>query len=316
MPQTFEQAWRTARASLSAVPPLLLRQWAQEGYAKICDVKQGSWSWLRKEGIISVQAARLVAVTVTQGSTTVTSAGLFQPTDVGRQFRTGRQPIYTINTVVDANTVTLDMPYAENDGPAVTANIQDCFTTLPADFRRFLVIYDRYFLRIIPFWLSEDQIALADPGRVISDLGPRFLIARSYATATNGTFGQVRYEYWPAPTAFRTYPFLYIRRAEAFADSDLLPGVVSERSDLLQLYCMMRGSAWPGTIDQKNPAFSPAMVGYYQKMFDQAVQEAALNDDNEYPGDMLTIHWERRVGAIAPTGTLLRQTDATINDYY
>lgn len=313
MPDTFETIWRRAKAQLASVPPLTVRMWAQEGYSKICD--DWGWSFLRAENILTVNSSRTIVGTFTQGSTTVTSAGLFLPTDAGRQLRVTRLPIYTIAAYVDANTVTLDIPYAEQVTNPTTATIQDCYATLPADFRRFLVIYDRYYLRVIPFWMSEDQIAVADPGRVISDLGPRFLIARKYSSAV-ATLGQVQYEYWPAPTAFRTYPYLYMRRADQLLDSSILPGVLSERAELLELYCMMRGSMWPGTVDQKNPAFSPQMAALYKGMYEEGLNRLELVDDSEYPQQSMTIHWMRRIGAIAPTGTLLRQTDATVNDYY
>lgn len=312
MSMTFEQVWREARLELPACPPLLIRSWAQTGFARICD----SWGWafLRSEGTLTMLASRSITATVTNGSTSVTSAAQFVASDAGRQFRVARLPIYTIISVTDPSTVVLDRAYTE-DNASTTVTIQDCYATLPADFRRFLQIYDRYYQRIIPFWFSEDQIAVADPARLINDQGPRYLIAQKYSPAT-ATLGQVRYEYWPAPTSARTYPFLYIRKADTLNDSDTLPGVLSERADLIRLYVMYRGTQWPGTVDQRNLAYDLVRSRGLKSEFDAELQQLSLADDSEYPQQLQTVDWAKRMGEVTATATILRQTDATVNDYW
>jgi hypothetical protein len=309
---TFETVWRRSKLEMPAVPPLLIRTWAQEGYSRLCD----SWGWafLRSEGTLVTQASRSFSMTFTNGSTSVTSAGLFLTTDAGRQIRVARLPIYTIVSVTNVNTVVLDRAYTEDSG-ASTATVQDCYTTLPADFRRFLVVFDRYYQRILPFWLSEDQIAVADPGHLISDQNPRYLVARNYSPAT-ATLGQVRYEYWPAPTAAKTYPFLYIRKAEQLADGDTLPGVLSERADLLRTYVKAQGATWPGTVDAKNPFYNPQAAQLFKAEWEVELQKLELADDNEYPQQYWQVDWAKRFAAMAGTARILRQTDATVDDYY
>src|SRR5204863_9824655 len=211
--------------------------------------------------------------------------------------------------------ITLDLPYSRDSNPAATAQIIDAYTTLPTDFRRFIVIYDTYYLRTIPFWLSEDQIAIADPGRIISDTGPRYLVARKYSSAT-ATLGQVQYEYWPHPTSQRSYPFLYYKSVPKLNDADTLPGVWSTRADLLKAYGRYRAARWPGTGDQKNPGYSVSDATFFKSEWEDELNRLVLRDDDEYPQQYMTIHWMRRFGAIAPTASLLRQTDATINDYF
>jgi len=312
MSTTFEDIWRKARLELPAVPPLLLRSWAQDGYAKLCDA--WGWAFLRAEGTLVTLASRAVMMGFTQGSATVTSAAGFVASDAGRQIRVEREPIYTIISVTNASAVVLDRAYTEADA-TTSATIQDCYTVMPSDFRRFLVIYDRYYQRVIPFWFSEDQIAVADPGRQISDQGPRFLVAQKYSPAT-ATLGQVRYEYWPAPTSVRSYPYLYIRKAEQLADGDSLPGVLSERADLLRTYVLSRGTMWAGTTDEKNPAFSLQASREYKAEWETEIQKLELADDNEYPQQLLQVDWAVRLGAMTGTARLLRQTDATVDDYY
>ena len=259
-------------------------------------------------------ASRSLEVTVTNGVATAASAGLFVATDAGRQIRLTTLPIYTIASVTDANTVVLDRAYTE-DTTTATATILDVYAVLPTNFRRFLQVYDRYNQRIIPFWLNEEQIAVADPARRISDIAPRYLVANSYSTAT-ATLGQVRYEYWPAVTAAKTFPYLYITKAPTLNDDDALPGVLSERPDLLRLYVMYRATGWPGTVDQRNPAYDRGQSQAMKAEFEQELQSLSLADDSEYPQQLMTVDWARRLGEITATASILRQTDATTNDYW
>jgi hypothetical protein len=163
--------------------------------------------------------------------------------------------------------------------------------------------------------LSEDQIAAADPGHLISDSNPRYLVARKYSSAT-ATAGQVQYEFWPAPTSARTYPILYLTRATTLADADVLPGVLSERADVLRTYVKAQAAMWPGTVDQPNPFFSLANGRAWKDDWEQNLQQLSLADDNEYPQQLQQVDWARRMGMMVGTAALLRQTDATVADYY
>lgn len=297
---------------MSAVPPLLVRQWAQDGFHKLCD--SNAWAFLRSEGLLQTQVSRTVAVLATPDTQILTSANLFSPTDEGRQIKVGATPIYTIRSYVDPGTVILDLPYATvGSTGAQTATIFDAYATMPADFRRFLVIVDTYNQRPLPFWYTQDQIALADPGRTISDSGPRFLVARKYSSAAT-TLGQVQYEYAPYPTAARVYPYLYFRRPDDLTDSSVLPGVFAQRADLLRTYVLSRGAMWPGTPDQKNPFFSPATAQLLRQEWDAGIQALTLLDDDIYPQQLETVDWSLYAGGLTTT-TWLRQTDATTADY-
>jgi hypothetical protein len=309
--ETFADIWRRAHLELPAVPPLLVRSWAQEAFTQVCD--HWDWAFLRGEGTISIQAARTVTTTFTQGSKAITSTAGFLSTDAGRQIRVTRLPVYTIDTVTDASNAVLSEVYTEDSG-AASATIQDCYATMPADFRMFLVVFDRYYQRVIPFWLTQDDIATSDPGHLISDTGPRYLVARAYSTAT-ATVGQVQYEYWPAPTSVRTYPYLYVKGAQVLNDTDVLPGVFARRADVFKTYIRYQAAQWPGTTDLKNPAFSLAAAQLLSQQWEAAKQRLTLIDDNEYPQQLSVVNWARRIGAIAPTASLLRQTDATVADY-
>lgn len=311
---TFEESWRLAHLEAPAVPPLLMRSWLQEGFAKLCE--HWGWSFLRSEGTISILASRAITATLTIGSATVTSSTAgFVATDAGRQIRVGRLPIYTIISVAAAGSATLDRAYTEATATDTAATIQDCYFTAPSDFKRFEAIYDRYNQRPIPFWFSADQLAVADPARQISDTDVRYLVAQKYSPAT-ATLGRARFEYWPAPTAVRTYPFLYIRKADTLADASALPGVLSERGDLLKTYALYRAAMWPGTAELPNPFRSATTAATLKLEWEEEKNKLELSDDNQYPQQLAQVDWARRVGAITQTASLLRQTDATLADYY
>lgn len=318
MADTFEGVWRAARNLFPALPPLVVRDFVQEAYSRLCE----SWGWgfLRADGLLATQAARTVSVTVTQGSATVTSAGLFLATDLGRTFRgvsgsslPSTYPVYTIVAVPDVNTLVLDKAYGATSAVGL-AQVIDLYVTLPTDFGRFLAVVDPYNQRPIPFWINEDQITRADPARVQSDSGPRYLVAATPSPVPT-TLGQIRYEAWPVPTAARQYPYLYIKRAGQLADEAVLPGLLATRGDLLKLGAQMSAAEWPGTTDLKNPYFNLALADRLRVRFDAQLQQLTLADDNQYPQQLAQVQWERLLPGLSPTSRWLRQTDATLDDY-
>lgn len=314
MAETFDDAFRRARLHFTGVPALLVRDWVQDAFTRACESRGGGWGFLRKEASINILAARSLSITFTQGSQTATSAAGFVATDAGRQLKSSSYPVYTIASVGDVSTITLDRPYAATSG-AVTTTILDAYVTCPADFHRFLIIYDPYNQRILPFWVSQDEMGIADPARRNTDTGPRYLVSQGASTAT-ATLGQPRYEFWPMPTSPRQYPYLYYQQAPRFADDTPLPGVFANRSDLLKLGAQVQAAEWPGTAEQKNPYYNLALADRLEKKWEIELQRVSLADDNQYPEDLVAVNWARRYGALAPTASLLRQTDATLADYY
>lgn len=312
MPDTFEDVWRRAALQLPGVDALLVRDWAQDAYLDAC-TRRG-WSWLRKESAISTLASRTATVTFTQGSTAITSAALFVATDAGRQIRVDNLPAYTIVSVTNASAAVIDRAYAADSG-AETATILDLYAIMPADFSRFRLVLDPYNQRPIDFTSSVDQLALADPALTSSDSGPRFLVSATFSPAT-ATLGQVRYQLWPAPTSARQYPFLYYRKGERFSETSTLPGVFSNRADVLKLGTLVQAAGWPGTVDQKNPYYALEHQDRLARKFEDQLQKLSLEDDNQYPEDVLQVDWASRYGGLTPSTSWLRQTDATVADYY
>jgi hypothetical protein len=314
MAQTFENLWRQARNLFPGVPPFVVREWAQDAYERACS--QHGWGFLRAEAYLTTLASRSVEVGVTQGSATVTSAGLFTSTDQGRQFRIGTYPVYTIRTFTDASTIVLDRTYQADTDAAATASILDAYALMPADFGRFLLIWNPYEQRTIEWSFNQDRFALADPARSISDTGPRFVVAFTPSGETS-TLGRLRYEYHPYPTAARQYPYLYLRAPERLADSQVLPGLFQFNTRVLKKGVELSAAEWPGTTDLPNPYFNLSLADRLKQEWEKDLQILTLRDDDQYPEQLAQVDWARLlVGGLTHNSSWLRQTDASVADYY
>lgn len=314
MPQTFGDVWRTVRLYVPSAPTFLVREWVNAAWKALG--RQRSWAFLQDELRLTIAASRaLSAVTVTTGSTTVTSAGLFLAADAGRQLSVKTLPVYTIQAFTDANTVTIDPAYGEDSG-VVAATVLDAYAVMPADFGSFRIIADPYNQRRLAFWITQDQLNILDPTRQASDSGPRCLSAAP-PSRYPGTLGQARYEYWPRPTAARSYPALYNKQAVAMDDTTVFTGVLAEAADVLIAGVLAAAALWPGLRDHPNPYFNTALARLKQTEFLEGIQRLSLRDDELAPDDLATVHWERwPLADLAYNDQALRATDATVSDLF
>lgn len=314
MPETFGDVWRRVRLHVPAAPTFLVREWVNTAWKPLA--RSRHWSFLYGELRLTIAAARsLASVTTTNGSATVTSAGLFVAADQGRQFRTANYPVYTIQTFTDINTLQLDIPYGETGGVSA-ATIYDGYYTAPADFESFRLIADPYNQRRLAFWISADQLNILDPTRQGSDSGPRLLAQRPSSTYT-ATLGRVQYEYWPRPTAARSYPAFYNKLADRLDDTSTFSGVLAQAADVLVAGALAQAALWPGTPDRPNPYFNAALAREMKLEFYDGIQHLSLRDDDQHPDDMATVHWERwPLADLAFNDQALRATDATVADLY
>jgi hypothetical protein len=303
------------RLYVPAAPTFLAREWVNVAWKQLTAARR--WGFLRGELVLTITASRAIAsCVVTEGSATVASAGLFVAGDVGRQFQVATYPTYTIQTVTDVNTIVLDRVYGEPTAAAATALVFDAYATLPADFGSFRIIADPYNQRRLAFWITEDQLNLLDPTRMAGDNGPRLLAARSPSTYAP-TLGRAQYEYWPRPTAARSYPARYNRQADNLNDTDVFTGVLADGAQVLIAGALAQAAQWPGTGDRPNPYFNATIATAKQLEFRQGIQSLSLRDDDQYPDDLATVHWERwPLADLAYNDRALRATDATVAELY
>jgi len=313
MAQTYGDAWRRVRLTAPAVPTFLAREWVNVAWKRLARLRH--FTFLRGELRLSISAARAVACTLTQGSTTVSSAGLFIAGDAGRQLRVSGLPIYTIQTFTSVNAIQLDQPYTEPSA-ATTATIFDGLATLPADFESFRLIADPSTQRRLAFWITEDQINVLDPAWTASD-SPRCLIARGGGSTYTPTLGQVQYTYWPRPTSARVYPAIYNKQAAALADGFTFHGVLADAVEVLVDGALAEAALWPGTRDLPNVYFNPVVAQEKRRAFLDGVQHLALRDDEQAPDDLATVHWERwPLADLLMNDHSLRASDATVADLW
>lgn len=314
MADDFGYCWRTVRLYVPAAPAFLIREWVNTAWRQLG--RSRHWTFLKGELRLTIQAARtLASVGATTGSPSITSAGLFLPADAGRQIRWASFPVYTIASVTDANNAVLDIPYGE-PSTTVAAVIYDGYAVMPADFESFRIVADPYNQRRLAYWITEDQLNILDPTRQASDSGPRLLSAVP-PSAYTASLGRARYEYWPRPTAARSYPAIYNKLAERLDDSTVFTGVLSEGAEVLVNGALAQAALWPGTTDKPNAYFNASVAQVKRAEFLDGIQHLSLRDDDQSPDDLATVHWERwPLADLAYNDQALRATDATVADLY
>lgn len=315
MPETYAEVWRRVKLHAPAAPTMLVRDWVNDAWKTLTRWRPTA-NYLRVSSALTINAARTVTVTVTRGSASVTSAGLFVAADVGRAFRVGTFPSYTILAQPDVNTLTLDRVYGEDDAIGTSAEIYDGWATMPTDFGQFDIIADPYNQRRLAFWITEDQLNLLDPTRQAGDTGPRLLATASPSPVT-ATLGRIRYEYWPRPTANRSYPFYYFKQGADLPEDFAFSGALSEGGNVLQTGALAQCAKWPGTADKPNPYFNMGLADRLEKDFRDACQLISLRDDDMQGSDLARVHWERwPLADLAYNDHSLRSTDASVADLY
>lgn len=278
---TYRDAWNSVSLHASVPDPLLCRAWCQWAYNQFCDRR--GWSHLKSNTSITVNNQKNGSCTVAQGSAVVVGGGLvFAAPDVGRQFRLGTVPIYTIVSVdtAGATSATLNREYAEQSGP-VTGYVLDAYVTMPEDFHRFISIVDPVNRWRLRWWIDSSYLDTWDPARQ-STGNPRLLANASYSPVA-ALAGRARFELYPYQTAFRTFPVWYYRKGEELSDDQALIGPMARRGvELLTAGALSRCALWPGSQTQKNPYFSPTLAEIHRQEFERILSEIDVVDEELY----------------------------------
>jgi hypothetical protein len=312
--QTFGDLWRLIALHVPAAPASLVQSWCQTSYDDLCGKRH--WAFLRKDALITTLAQRSLSITFIQGSNAITSAAAFVATDAGRQVRAGANtPIYTIDTVTNASAAVLTGLYAETSG-AKTSTIQDIYLPMPADFRAFNTVTDMTIQRPIAWWISKDRLDLFDPGRIAADTRFRVLASNALSTVTS-LAGRYTYEAWPYPTAAGSYIMQYFVRTDALTEDTEFKGALATWTSVLQKGALAEAAKWPGTPTQKNPYFNLTLAATLETEFNAACKSLDVMDDDAYLMDLQQIDLAKfGLAALSADTTLMRQSDATLADYY
>lgn len=312
---TFYDLKMAIRLSVPNASPFLIERWVKHAFRELADRRQ--WSWQLIQGQLVWQDARDVAdVTVTFGSPTVSKVAAFTSADLGRQFRVGTYPIYTI-IAQTTNTLTLDRNYEGLTAGTLNqdAQILDAYATLPANFENFLMLLDPVNQRMIPWWATWDEMSQLDPIRAAAESVPRLLGAAIPSTYA-ASLGQAQYEYYPKPTAHGALQYYGKALPVSLNDADPIPGSLAARVDVLETHALMQAARWPGTTDLKNPYFNLALARDLRVEFERAANQLDIRDDDLYQQSVDNMPWQRwSTYAWAYDTHLLQQTDATLASY-
>lgn len=226
--------------------------------------------------------------TVTKASATVAGGTLlFAATDVGRAFRLGSIPIYTIIAVdvAGGTSATLDRVYGEASG-AVTGYVLDAYVTMPLDFARFYAVLDPQNKWRLRWWRSADEINRLDPGRM-STGNASVLFNEKYSPVV-ADLGKPRFELYPYQTSARSYPMWYFKKGPILADDDQLIGPLANRGkDVLIEGALSRAALWPGVEGKKNPYFSIPLSQAHEGKFRDKIGQLQSADDDLYTEDLI-----------------------------
>lgn len=305
---TFADIWRPFFLEHSNIDPLLCRQWVLQAYKRACTSRQ--WGFMRASGELTNADARAVTVSVTQGLTAVTSAAAFIAADGGRQFRVGGLGIPYTLTFVDASNVTLDRAYQGDTSAAAEASIFDAYVALPEDVDSIRSLINPTSYLPMPWFVSAEYLDYYDPNRMATNAYARMLCPRQMSTVTGQT-NRMWYEWWPYPTARQSYPIQYYRRPDSVADTDEMVGVLATRGEDLLHYARYRAALYPGTAQQKNPAYNPVAARMHLEEWDRSLSTLAVRDDDQFTQSIETIDWRWVLGGLPYDDTLLRASDAS-----
>jgi hypothetical protein len=282
---TFEDVWRYVLGHCPLAGSLLAREWVQGAYNEFATAR--SWSDLRAESVITINDQKTGDCTVAKGSATVNGGTLtFAATDVGRQFRLGSIPLYTIIavSVAGGTSCTLDRVYGEASG-LVIGYILDAYITVPTDFNRFYAILDPSNKWRLRWWLSADILNRLDPGRMSTGNACMLFNQKYSPVAANA--GQARFEFYPFQTSARSYPMWYMRKGAVLADDDVFIGQLANRAkDVLGEYALSRAAMWPGVEGKKNPYFNLSLAQAHEKEFERKISDLRSADDDLYFEDV------------------------------
>lgn len=281
---TFGQCWRRVLLHCPFVPVPLAQDWVRDRYRMLLDAG-GQWGGQTAESQFIIPTAyNTGTVSLTNGSATMLGAATGWTSALeGRQlYIAGAGPYYTVTTVVDPTTITLERPFGGTTTGAGTAyEIAQVYLTPPSDFLYFKSIKDPVNNWRLRFNVSQETLDRWDARR--TTVGNAWIMA-DYRQNTAGTIP--RYEIWPRVVTQRLYPYLYVKRpADLSADSDR--PMFPIRGDELVTGALADLATWPGTETRRNPGFNLQLAQHYEKMFSEMVNNLSRVDQETYLSDYM-----------------------------
>lgn len=274
---TFSTMYRELRLWVPELPIFLAKKFINQRYRRLADMR--GWAGLRAEGEFLINAAYSTGtVTVTRNSTTVTGSGTaWAASDVGRQFQAGnRAPAYTITAVASGTSLTLDRVYGGDTASGSAYRILDAYVTVPADFKRFIVVTDPAQNWRLRHWVTQEEINRWDPARTYTG-SPWALADRRFNSS-----GVPQYELWPYGTSAKNFPFYYTKQVADLAVDDDQP-FYPLRGDELVKGALADLCRWPGVPSRPNPMFGKTdLYRSFEAEFQDRLNDLEREDESLY----------------------------------
>jgi len=188
---TFNEIVGRVNMRVPAASRFLAQDWVRNAWRDV--KKRRKWSFLHKRGqFLFPDLYNTGTVAVTRGSTTVTGTStVWDQTMVGLQFRIGvNAPIYTIQSVESATSLTLQNAYGGTTDTSSTYEIYKAYVTVPSDFHSFITVWDPNFNWQLHLDWTQTELNAVDAQR--SSRGNAYVVASNdYTMSSTGVVGTV-----------------------------------------------------------------------------------------------------------------------------
>lgn len=277
MAENLLQMSRRLRLYVPSLPPTLAEQFIRDRYRTILERKD--WSGLRQESEFILDESKTDGtVLVTRKSDIVVGTDTnFELSDVGRQFKVGSSPVYTIvDVTVLSQTIELDRAFGGSTDTDAEYTIFDGYVSPPEDFLRFLEIIDLTNGWRLHKHITAEELNMWDPQRTNFGM-PYCVIDRLFDLGN-----QPQYELWPYNTEDRTIYYTYQSRGSDLV-LDVDEPIYPIRSDAIVAGALADAARWPGTKDDPNPYFArPDYWKTYEDEFEAKMIAIERVDEDLY----------------------------------
>lgn len=258
-------------------PAQLVKRWIQNAYRKVVDFRL--WYGLLIRGQVVVPSVYSTGTaSFTLGSAQVTGVGtVWTQAMVNEQIRQGfNTGWYNIQSVQDSTHLTLDLPWG-NPTQSGGYQILQTWVSPGPNIKRILEMVNQRQGWRMRFDMPQAVANYYDTWRVTT--GWTFMLLNKEPRAD----GAPMYELYPAPTFQQCFPYLaYVQPPDLQNDTDY--PVTFVRSDILVIQGIKEALLYRG---KSSRYYDPQTAAVKAKEFEQELFKMALNDDNQYPKDLI-----------------------------
>jgi len=276
---SFRQMVGEVRSWSPDCPAPQVKRWINNAYRRVIDARL--WYGLLVRGQCTVPSVYSTGrATFTLGSDQVQGVGtIWTPGMVNEQIRAGFSTGWYNIKAVDSThqVITLDLPWGNPTVTTVGYQIVQTWVSLGYNIKRVLeMVNQRQGWRMV-FDLPQAVANFGDTWRTTTGWSWALLSKEPRAD------GSPQWEIYPAPTFQQVFPFLaYVQPPDMVNDGDF--PVTFVRSDILVIAGIKQALLYKGKASRY---YDPQTAAIKEQEFTAELNKMALNDDNQYPKDVL-----------------------------